>query len=335
MHKRLLLINALALLTFVFCPTTTASAQAPQTWVSGFGNDANTCSRTAPCATFAAALGRTAIKGEINCLDPSGYGAATITKSITIDCEDTQGSTFASGTTGIVINLRAFSGSDPQRIVRLRGITINGTGSLGSVGTRTGVRGISVPSDNSAPVTVIVEQVVIDNFINEGIFFNPAGGELIVRNSVIRNCGASGLMVDSSNPNVIVYATVEGSTVVHNDRGIRGESAVRITASNSNISNNTREGALLATVDASQSDFNLYNCYISSNGVNGVGVDGNTGLATVRLDGNQIVNNNALGGGGSKGVQITRNAQALSRGNNTINGNDINVDGVLGSIPNL
>lgn len=63
-----------------------ASAQASRTWVSGVGDDANPCSRTAPCKTFAGAISKTATNGEINCLDPGGFGAITITKSITIDC---------------------------------------------------------------------------------------------------------------------------------------------------------------------------------------------------------------------------------------------------------
>jgi hypothetical protein len=66
-----------------------AQAQATRTWVSGVGDDANPCSRTAPCKTFAGAISKTALNGEINCLDPGGFGAITITKSITIDCHET------------------------------------------------------------------------------------------------------------------------------------------------------------------------------------------------------------------------------------------------------
>lgn len=62
-----------------------AEAQATRTWVSGVGDDANPCSRTAPRKTFAGAISKTAAKGEINVLDPGGFGAVTITKSITID----------------------------------------------------------------------------------------------------------------------------------------------------------------------------------------------------------------------------------------------------------
>ena len=64
-----------------------AQAQS-RTWVSGVGNDADPCSRTAPCKTFAGAISKTAVNGEINCLDPGGFGAVTITKSITIDCHE-------------------------------------------------------------------------------------------------------------------------------------------------------------------------------------------------------------------------------------------------------
>ena len=64
-----------------------AHAQATRTWVSGVGDDVNPCSRTAPCKTFAGAISKTAAGGEINCLDPGGFGAVTITKSLAISCE--------------------------------------------------------------------------------------------------------------------------------------------------------------------------------------------------------------------------------------------------------
>src|SRR4051812_13341554 len=80
------------------------SAQATRTWVSGVGDDANPCSRTAPCKTFAGAISKTAASGEINCLDSAGFGAVTITKSITIDCTNVLGGVLVSGSNGIVIN---------------------------------------------------------------------------------------------------------------------------------------------------------------------------------------------------------------------------------------
>lgn len=73
-----------------------ANAQATRTWVSGVGDDVNPCSRTAPCKTFAGAISKTAVAGEINCIDPGGFGTLNITKSITIDCTGTVGSTLSS-----------------------------------------------------------------------------------------------------------------------------------------------------------------------------------------------------------------------------------------------
>jgi hypothetical protein len=46
-----------------------------RTFVSGKGTDSGACSLAAPCRTFAFALTQTAAGGEIDVLDPAGYGA--------------------------------------------------------------------------------------------------------------------------------------------------------------------------------------------------------------------------------------------------------------------
>jgi hypothetical protein len=98
----------------------TAHAQATRTWVSGVGDDANPCSRTAPCKTFPGAISKTAPGGEIDCLDPGGFGAVTITKSITIDCNAGVGSVLVSGTNGIVVQAAATD------VVYIKNLNING-----------------------------------------------------------------------------------------------------------------------------------------------------------------------------------------------------------------
>src|SRR5580700_2592827 len=80
-----------------------ANAQATRTWVSGVGDDANPCSRTAPCKTFAGAISKTAPAGEINVLDPGGFGGVTITKSITISSVAFEAGVLVSGTPGITV----------------------------------------------------------------------------------------------------------------------------------------------------------------------------------------------------------------------------------------
>src|SRR5436190_12973990 len=103
-----------------------APAQAQtRTWVSGVGNDANPCSRTAPCKTFPGAISKTAAGGEINCLDPGGFGAVTITKSITISCEAGTAGDLASSTTGVIIN-DASSATPGTIFVFLKGLDIDG-----------------------------------------------------------------------------------------------------------------------------------------------------------------------------------------------------------------
>src|SRR6266566_2476599 len=82
---------------------TAAQAQATRTWVSGVGDDANPCSRTAPCKTFAGAISKTSAVGEINVLDPGGFGAVTITKSISIRSDHIEAGVLVSGTNGIVV----------------------------------------------------------------------------------------------------------------------------------------------------------------------------------------------------------------------------------------
>lgn len=108
---------------------TDAAAQATRTWVSGVGDDVNPCSRTAPCKTFAGAISKTAAGGIIDVLDPGGFGAVTITKSITIRGVGATASILAAGTNGVVINAAATD------TVTLTDLQIDGAGN-GLTGVR-------------------------------------------------------------------------------------------------------------------------------------------------------------------------------------------------------
>ena len=141
---------ALFLSVFAFAP---AHAQATRTWVSGLGDDANPCSRTAPCKTFAGTIGKTAAAGEINCLDSAGYGSVTITKSIRISCEDvTAGIIGFANVDGIVVN----AGS--ADVVQLSGLDINGLG--------IGRHGINFIAGGR----LLVERTTIRNYNSAGSF---------------------------------------------------------------------------------------------------------------------------------------------------------------------
>src|SRR6266567_4823465 len=105
MNKFRFTLNVLAIAIFTFAFASIAQAQATRTWVSGVGDDANPCSRTAPCKTFAGAISKTATSGEINVLDPGGFGGVTITKAITIRSDHIEAGVLVSGTNGIVVNV--------------------------------------------------------------------------------------------------------------------------------------------------------------------------------------------------------------------------------------
>jgi hypothetical protein len=136
-----------------------AHAQASRTWVSGVGDDANPCSRTAPCKTFAGAISKTAVGGVINALDPAGYGAVTITKSITIDATGTNASVLNSGTNGIIIN------APGDADVTLRGLDVSGglSGQVeGTCGGLTGIRILAARSVRLDDVRISGQQTAIE-----------------------------------------------------------------------------------------------------------------------------------------------------------------------------
>jgi hypothetical protein len=180
---------AIAVASALFALSAPAHAQATRTWVAGTGNDADPCSRTAPCKTFAGAISKTAINGIINCVDSGAYGAVTITKSITIDCHDVFASILNAsvdqpGTvTGVIINV-GVDPKDPWRTVRLRNIDISGSGS-GNVG-------ISI----LAASAVILEDLEVTGNLKEGIADKRAeamGSMLSIKNTVIANNGGTGI----------------------------------------------------------------------------------------------------------------------------------------------
>jgi PASTA domain len=210
-------LKKLTLLVVLLAFGATASpafGQATRTWVSGTGDDINPCSRTAPCKTFAGAISKTFIGGEIDVLDPASYGTLTITKSITIDGEGGWGSVLASGTNGFNINI-APNLNDPNRRVVLRNLTINGSGASGTAGTNTGVHGINVNTNGAE--TIELENLQIFGFSQDGIRVAPTAAAPTTMNMTLDNVNVAnnflaGLLIqppdDSHQVNVLVRNSV-------------------------------------------------------------------------------------------------------------------------------
>ena len=162
-----------------------AAAQATRTWVSGVGDDANPCSRTAPCKTFAGAISKTATNGEINIIDPGGFGAVTITKSIAILCDGMGAGVLASGTNGIVVNA-----ADNDKVL-LSGLDIYGAGS--------GLNGIRVVRAGS----VVIHNSVIHGFStpgSRGISVEGPGSVTVSASTILHNAtGLAGRVVSAGD----------------------------------------------------------------------------------------------------------------------------------------
>jgi hypothetical protein len=228
-------IALLAIITGFFLPllaSAPAHAQATRTWVSGVGDDANPCSRTAPCKTFAGAISKTAVGGEINCLDPGGFGALTITKAITISCQNGTAGVLVSGTNGINVSAGA---SDA---VILKGLDFEGIG--------TGLVGVKFNTGAS----LIIENCIIRNFGGTnglGIGFNPTGAStLLVLNTIVTHNGTAaggggGIQIMPSGGSAL--ALLSHVSVEKNNVGIAAiGAAANLQIDNSTISANAGIG---------------------------------------------------------------------------------------------
>jgi parallel beta-helix repeat protein len=301
-------LRAAALVIFALASTSFVHAQATRTWVSGVGDDANPCSRTAPCKTFAGAISKTATNGEIDVLDPGGFGALSINKGITIN--GTVGSGFGSVlvSAGNGINVNAAGAT-----VTLRHLEITGVGG--------GARGVSV----TAVGTLNIEDSTVVAFQSEAVFVSlGTGANVNIKGSTFKGNGLSnvagagaGLRVTTSDATFgvghTVYVTVENSSADNNNEGYRIENNVRATIRNSTASNNSLNGFDVFP-GAAASDINLEGCVSANNKQWGVFAGGS---GTARLSNCTITNNSVLGvnsGGGS----------ILTYSNNKIQGNGPN-----------
>ena len=193
------------LFVFTVLIVTGVQAQATRTWVSGTGDDSNSCSRTAPCRTLAGAIAKTSREGEITVMDAGGFNPVIIRKAITIDGTGVPASILATQTTGITIDIPpgpSHTRRNPRE-VRIRGLSINGAG--------TGIHGINI----IAATKVTVEDCVIDGFTQHGI--NVQAGRLFVRNTTIRNNDAAGINVTGA-----AQTAITDTSLVFNGTGFVG-----------------------------------------------------------------------------------------------------------------
>ena len=291
---RLLLPAALSL-----CVAGVASAQATRTWVSGVGDDVNPCSRTAPCKTFAGAISKTASGGEIDALDPAGYGAVTITKAITIDGTGDFASILVSGTNGVVVS------AGVSDVVILRRISINGINS--------GFSGIRFLGGKG----LIVEKCLIDRFKGNGtnshfidVVTTGANTQLVVRDSAMQEATGTGISIAPGGGNVM--AMLDGVRVEHAVDGLNVASATKIMVRNSDFSQNPAGSGLTVGQTSVEADIAAT---LFSNNAFGIFAGLSGGGPTVRLT------NCTITGNTTSGVQINAPATVTGFQTNLVAGN--------------
>jgi hypothetical protein len=286
-----------------------AQAQASRTWISGVGDDANPCSRTAPCKTFAGAISKTLGGGEIDVLDPGGFGAVTITKSITFDGGGGQvASILASGSNGVNISAAATD------IIILRNLRFNGivqTGSPGLVGVQVNTAArvviekcdifgfgtaalLVATSATSSPLVKFQETTINNNAA--GISVKPTGGTVkieIESTHVDANTNA-GLRIDGTAGGAVIATISESSISLNGAAGLNvlsGTGNVSVDVQRTVIANNNGAGVSSSNTNGGTSTVTVGDSMLSNN-VSAWNIGGTATLASYK-------NNQVTGAPGS------------------------------------
>jgi hypothetical protein len=287
--------------------------QATRTWVSGVGDDVNPCSRTAPCKTFAGAMSKTATGGEINVLDPGGFGAVTINKSMTIDGRPFEASLLSSGVNGVNVNITS---GEANPVVTLRNIQINGAG--------TGINGVNVTGAGTTKLSLRLEGVTIFGVSQRGINLNPTvQSEVSVSNTIIQDCGTIGIAAITAN----IKLDVSNSQIIS-----CASDGVFITAGNvASISHSVihSNGAAGVVMNGANTKVTIADSVLSRNAI---GAQGGTGAgssagAVLGLSNNTITGN-------TTGVQVN-GATVETHGNNAIRRNTTDISALTGSLTSV
>jgi hypothetical protein len=266
---------------FLFALIVTAIASLPvhaqplRVFVSGLGLDTNPCTVTQPCRTFQQAYNTAAANGEIEVLDPAGYGPLTITHGISIQGHGWGGISYTNSSCNVCAAITiSVTTSDP---VTLNGLVLDGAGPGGQM-----TNGIWI---TSAPSVQILNTVVRHFYI--GISDQPTtittnGSNLLIEDTIASDNVTTGISMAANGGSI--KATLSRITANNNQTGIATGGPVNMTIANSVMSNNRGQG-LVSEVGAATW---LAKNVISGNGTGVIVIDG-----TVSSYGDNYINDNA------------------------------------------
>jgi hypothetical protein len=306
---------AAALALAVTLPAVSAQAQSPRTFVSAAGSDSNPCSFAAPCRHFQAAVNATSAGGEVDALDPAGYGPITISQAITIEGQGWSYIAPPAGGNGITVN--AVSGN-----VTIHGVSLNGVGISGST------NGVQFNSGD----TLNVQDSVIRNFGNVGIQVEPSSSNpthIFVSNTRVSDNGGDGINFTTGGTGTTtgVLSHVEMANNVGNGLTVTNASgpvsSINVTVSGSVCTDNAADGIAATPTGGATMQIMVRNSTIANNSLSGLeATDHSKGIltqggATIRVTRSTITGNGA-------GWAIGNSGSVLSYADNNIDGNGNN-----------
>jgi hypothetical protein len=280
------LVITAALALAVTLPAVSAHAQSPRTFVSAAGSDSNPCTFAAPCRHFQAAVNATTLGGEVDALDPAGYGPITINHAITIEGQGW--SYVASPNNGAAITINAGSSDN----INIHGLSLNGVGTTNSSGIAFNTGG-----------ALRVQNSFIRGFSVAGVLFEPTASSTLF---------VSDTLVSDSTYGIRVLPT--GSAAL-----------AQVTLNRDELSNNATGFIADATVGDSSGiavDATIINTVVANNSNIGVGANSDVGTANIEITGSSIINNGTgLFAGGdftafsriTIGLSTIKNSISLSR----------------------
>lgn len=277
-----------------------ASAELPRTFASAVrGNDSNSCTLASPCRNVARALTQVSAGGEVVILDSGDYLPFTVDKAVRVQASPGIHAGFTVTADGIVVN--AGSGD----VVVLAGLRVQGLG---------GTYGITFNTGQALSVT----NCSVSGFPLAGIY-SVGSGSLNVEDTTVRDSGAGIVFSPSANT-----ATASMNRVRAEGNGGGGLAVIRGLATiRDSVAVGNESGIIVSNLGGSPASAELHveSCVVSNN-VYGITVtNANTRLY---LSDSTVADNSGIG------IEQQNGSTALSRKNNTIEGNGININGTLG-----
>ncbi|MEP6994929.1 MAG: right-handed parallel beta-helix repeat-containing protein [Acidobacteriota bacterium] len=239
--------------------------------------------------------------GEVVILDSGDYDSFTISKAVSVEAAPGvyAGITTPAGHAGVTVNVGTFD------VVGISGLTLRNGGAANN--------GITVMAGG----LLTIEHCVIDGFA-AGDSINVQSGHLDLRDSTLRGAANGIHFFAVCSICSAADATIDHCRFENNGSGVLLNGGGRVTVRNSVA---TQNGLGMAAQADVPTDLNVENCLVAHNRGDGIR---SVGATTVRVS-NSVVTDNA-------GVGLFQSGEGflLSRRNNTIEGNGVDAEGVVG-----